>query len=98
VGGSVSQLCEFGREGVDIPELQKHLVSCVSTMLGEPLDKNYLVQLGEFVLQVEKKFNDAAGFTKQDDRLPEFFRQEQLQPSGNVFDVPEEELDSVYEF
>ena len=56
------------------------------------------MQIGTSVLQAEKKFNDAVGFTEEDDRLPEFFALEQLPPTGNVFDVPEEELDSVYEF
>ena len=40
----------------------------------------------------------AAGSTKEHDRLPEFFAKEPLPPSGNVFDVPQEEIDSMYEF
>ena len=92
-------LCLFASlPALDDPELQKHFVSCASAIQGKPLDDNYLMQLGTSVLQVEKKFNDAVGFTEEDDRLPEFFALEQLPPTGNVFDVPEEELDSVYEF
>ena len=34
-------------------------------------------------------------FIKKDDRLPKFFMQEQLPEAGNIFDVPEGELDSV---
>ena len=67
-------------------------------VLGEPLDENYLTNLGISVLKTEKIFNDAAGFTKKDDRLPRFFLEEKLPSSGNVFDVPEEEIDSVYAF
>lgn len=67
-------------------------------VLGEPLGENYLTNLGISVLKTEKKFNDAVGFTRKDDRLPKFFLEEKLPPSGNVFDVPEEEIDSVYEF
>ncbi len=80
---------------LDIPELQKHLVACVSAKLGSPLDENYLTQLGVSVLKAERKFNEAVGFTKKDDRLPRFFLEEKLLPSGNVFDVPEEEIDAV---
>jgi aldehyde:ferredoxin oxidoreductase len=80
---------------LDIPDLQKHLVACVSAKLGIPLDENYLTQLGVSVLKAEKKFNEAAGFTRKDDRLPRFFLEEKLPPSGNVFDVPEEEIDGV---
>ena len=83
---------------LDIPELQKHLTSCVSAVLGDSLEENYLMKLGESVLKTEKKFNDAVGFTKKDDRLPRFFLEEKLPPNGNVFDVPEEEIDRVYEF
>ncbi|MDI7260157.1 MAG: aldehyde ferredoxin oxidoreductase C-terminal domain-containing protein [Thermodesulfobacteriota bacterium] len=83
---------------LDIPELQKNLISCVSAKLGAPLDENYLTSLGVSVLKAERKFNEAVGFTKMDDRLPRFFLEEKLLPSGNVFDVPEEEVDSVYKF
>ena len=78
--------------------MQKHLVSCVSAVLGEPLEDNYLTNLGISILKTEKKFSDAIGFTKRDDRLPFFFLEEKLPPSGNVFDVPEKEIDNVYEF
>jgi aldehyde:ferredoxin oxidoreductase len=83
---------------LDIPELQKHLVTCVSAKLGSSLDENYLTQLGVSVLKAERKFNKAAGFTRKDDRLPSFFLEEKLLPGGNVFDVPEEEIDCVHKF
>ena len=35
---------------------------------------------------------------EKDDRLPRFFLEEKLPPSGNVFDVPEKEIDSVNRF
>ena len=83
---------------LDIPELQKNLIACVSAKLGTPLDENYLTNLGFSVLKAEKKFNEAVGFKREDDRLPRFFLEEKLEPSGNVFDVPEEEIDGVYKF
>jgi len=36
------------------------------------------------------------GFTAADDRLPEFMTREPLPPLNPVFDVPEEDLDSVF--
>jgi hypothetical protein len=36
--------------------------------------------------------------TKDADRLPMFFLEEKLSPSGNIFDVPEEEIDSINRF
>jgi aldehyde:ferredoxin oxidoreductase len=47
---------------------------------------------------MERAFNEAAGFTKLDDRLPEFMKYEKLPPHNTVWDVPDEVLDSVYDF
>jgi aldehyde:ferredoxin oxidoreductase len=44
----------------------------------------------------EKDFNRRAGFTAADDRLPAFMTTEPLAPSGNVFDVSDADLDSVF--
>jgi aldehyde:ferredoxin oxidoreductase len=80
------------------PVPQSSLISCISAFTGESLDENYLLNLGASVLKAERRFNDAAGFTEKDDRLPRFFVEEKLPPSGNVFDVPEMEIDSVNRF
>ena len=77
--------------------LEKKLVEAVGAILGEDLPKNYLRELGAKVLAVEVDFNRRAGFTRKDDRLPTFMLEEKVMPSGNVFDVPEEDIDSVYE-
>jgi aldehyde:ferredoxin oxidoreductase len=47
---------------------------------------------------MEREFNKAAGFGPAHDRLPRYFTREPLAPHGVVFDVPEAELDSVYNF
>jgi aldehyde:ferredoxin oxidoreductase len=80
------------------PVPQSSLISVISAFTGESLDENYLANLGTSVLKAEKKFNKAAGFTEKDDRLPKFFLEEKLPPSRNIFDVPEEEIDSVNKF
>jgi aldehyde:ferredoxin oxidoreductase len=81
-----------------MPDLMKHLIACAAASTGEAADENYLMNLGVSVLKAEKKFNDAAGFTSNDDRLPEFFVKEQLPPSGLVFDVSNEEVDTALKF
>ncbi|MCX7857199.1 MAG: aldehyde ferredoxin oxidoreductase [Deltaproteobacteria bacterium] len=92
-------LCLFASLPVlDIPELQKVLIECVSAITGIPLGEDYLMQLGSYVLKMERKFNEMAGFTKNDDRLPEFFSKEALPGLNTVFDVSEEELDAVFNF
>jgi aldehyde:ferredoxin oxidoreductase len=77
------------------PAAQAQIASCVSAVADGTFDENYLSRLGNFVLNTERAFNDAAGFTKDDDRLPDFFRKEALPPGGKFFDVPEEEIDRV---
>lgn len=90
-------LCLFAAlPPLDMPELQKHLIDCVSAVLDESLEEQYLMRLGGMVNEEECKFNKAAGLSRQDDRLPRFFQTEALSPGGNKFDVSEEELDSVH--
>jgi aldehyde:ferredoxin oxidoreductase len=91
-------LCMMAGMPLLAPVPQASLISCVSAVTGESLNEDYLLQLGTSVLKAERKFNDAAGFTKKDDRLPRFFLEEKLPPSGNIFDVPEEEIDRVNRF
>jgi aldehyde:ferredoxin oxidoreductase len=51
---------------------------------------------GANVLKTERAFNEAAGLGKLADRMPEFMRTEPLPPHNQVFDIPDEALDSVY--
>ncbi|MCX5831240.1 MAG: aldehyde ferredoxin oxidoreductase C-terminal domain-containing protein, partial [Deltaproteobacteria bacterium] len=83
---------------LDMPELQKYLVECATAATGQASDENYLMNLGVSVLQSEMKFNKAAGFTSRDDRMPKFFLEEPLPPSGLVFDVSEADIDSTLQF
>ena len=90
-------LCLFAAlPPLDMPNLQKHLIECVSAVLDETLDDQYLLRLGAMILEEERKFNALAGFGPEHDRLPEFFSKEALSPGGTTFDVPGEELDMVH--
>ncbi|TXT67704.1 MAG: Aldehyde ferredoxin oxidoreductase [Promethearchaeota archaeon] len=81
---------------LDIPEGLEGMVESVNGVLGTSLTVDDIGPLGMDILKTERDFNKAAGFTKQDDRIPEFLREEKFPPSGEVFDVPDEELDSVF--
>jgi aldehyde:ferredoxin oxidoreductase len=92
-------LCLFASlPALDFADLQGHMVQGVAALYGESLDKDYIKQLGISTLKAERDFNTRAGFTKEDDRLPSFFKEEPLLPSGNVFDVSDEDLDKVNAF
>ncbi len=54
--------------------------------------------LGVKVLLTERAFNQLAGFTAEDDRLPEFFKLERHQGTGEVFDIGDLELDTIFKF
>ena len=56
------------------------------------------LKLGREILLRERDFNARAGFTAADDRLPDFFKTEKLTPHDATFDVPDEELDKVFDF
>ena len=49
------------------------------------------------VLRTELEFNRQAGITSADYRIPEYMREEPLAPHNVVFDVPDSDLDSVFE-
>jgi len=52
--------------------------------------------MGKEIVDREWAFNEAAGFTKSHDRLPEFMKYEKLPPHNVTFDVPDKELDKVH--
>jgi len=62
----------------------------------DDLPDNILQELGKEALKLEREFNRRAGFTAEDDRLPEWMREEPVAPHDAVFDVPDEELDQIF--
>jgi len=83
---------------LDEPDAMGAIVDMINARYGASLTGDDVVELGKRILKTEREFNTAAGFTNTDDRLPLFFKTEKLAPHGVVFDVPDEELDTVYNF
>jgi aldehyde:ferredoxin oxidoreductase len=73
-----------------IPEL-------IKARYGWDVPGNYLQVLGKETIKMEREFNKRAGFTKKDDRLPEWMTREPLPPNNPVFDVPDEDLDTIFD-
>jgi aldehyde:ferredoxin oxidoreductase len=63
---------------------------------GWDCDKDVLQVLGRATLKIEREFNLRAGFTSADDRLPEYMMTEMLPPTNAVFDVPDQDLDNLF--
>jgi len=68
----------------------------VEAKLGVHLGDNYLMEIGEFTMKTEREFNERAGFSIKDDRLPDFFYKENIDTTGTVFDVSDEEIEGIY--
>jgi aldehyde:ferredoxin oxidoreductase len=65
---------------------------------GWNIDEEILLELGRTTLKLEREFNKGAGFTAADDRIPQWMNEEPLSPTNAVFDVSEEDLDSLFDW
>ncbi len=74
------------------------MVDSINGMYDLKLTGNDVVALGQSILKQEREFNARAGFTKEHDRLPRYFKREKLPPHNVTWDVSDEDLDSVYNF
>ncbi len=63
---------------------------------GWNVESDILQKLGMESLSLEREFNRRAGFTSAHDRIPEWMTREALSPTNAVFNVPNEDLDNVF--
>jgi aldehyde:ferredoxin oxidoreductase len=83
---------------LDQPETFSAMVDMINAFYGLNLDADGVAALGKQILTMEREFNEKAGFTSKDDRLPAYFQTEALPPHNVVFGVTDQELDTVYNF
>ena len=73
-------LCLFGRtvtnESIDF------VVDALNQAHGTSFDESKFMEIGREALEMEWQFNKDAGFTDDDDEMPDFFFNEALAPSG----------------
>jgi aldehyde:ferredoxin oxidoreductase len=81
---------------LDIESGMQGMVESVNGVLGTDYTTDDIGRIGMDILRGERSFNEQAGFTSADDRLPEFMSYEQLPPHNEVANVPEAELDQVF--
>ncbi len=94
-----SGLCVFVAFAVlDDPKAFEGVCEMFAAVYGRPFGAEEFTALGKKVLAAERRFNTAAGFSAADDRLPSFFKTEKLAPHQVTFTVPDEELDTVFDF
>ena len=88
--------CLFG--GFGFASAPGSLRDLINGRYGWGVDENVLYDLGKITLELEIEFNLAAGFGPADNRLPEWMTTEKLPPFNTVFDVPNEQLDSIFDW
>ena len=74
------------------------IVDMINARFGISLTVDDVTGLGASILKIERAFNQAAGFSASDDRLPEFFTLEPLPPHNVVWDFSGEEIDAFWDF
>lgn len=75
-------LCVFGRSVTDANlEL---IAGAINDCHGGRIEPSFFRNIGRDTLLMERAFNKAAGFTEEDDKLPDFFYQEPLPPTDKV--------------
>ena len=65
---------------LDIPEAFVAIHEMLEAHTGAKYDAAALMQMGREVLTMERLYNERAGFTAADDRLPAYFKTEKLPP------------------
>ena len=74
--------CIFGRN-VTNTNLEM-LADAINHAVNIDLDASFFERMGRETLKLENEFNRLAGFTTDDDELPEFFYEEALPPADKV--------------
>lgn len=88
--------CTFAGYGVS---LAPHVVSeFLNARYGWESGDDILIELGQECIKLEREFNKLAGFSPAHDRLPDWMTSEPLPPHNAVFDVPNEQLDSTFDW
>ncbi|MDO0824200.1 aldehyde ferredoxin oxidoreductase family protein [Desulfosporosinus nitroreducens] len=91
-------LCIFTAFAIlDYEPVSHALIEMINAQYGTTWSVDDWFNLGRNILKTERAFNEAAGFTNKDDRLPEFFS-EPVPPHNVTWDFTGEELDQVFQF
>jgi aldehyde:ferredoxin oxidoreductase len=81
---------------LDIAEGLEGMVEECNGVLGTRWTTDDVGKIGEKIIKMEREFNTKAGFTRLDDRIPEFMKNEPLPPHNTVWDIPDADLDEVH--
>ncbi|MBE0496103.1 MAG: aldehyde ferredoxin oxidoreductase, partial [Campylobacterales bacterium] len=83
---------------LDDPKCLPALIDMINARFGVALTGDDVVNLGKNILKLERAFNQRAGLTSADDRIPEFMKYEALPPHNAIWDFTNEEIDAFWDF
>jgi aldehyde:ferredoxin oxidoreductase len=69
----------------------------INARYGTDLTEENVATMGITTIREELAFNRSTGWRDVHNRLPDFMKTEKLPPHEVVFDIPQEEIDSIYE-
>jgi aldehyde:ferredoxin oxidoreductase len=75
-------LCIFGRSVTN--EVHELIITALNDAQGTDLAPEFIADLGRETIRLEWEFNRQAGFTFDDDEVPDFFYNEPLSPSDKI--------------
>jgi len=83
-----------------VPGGRASIYQCFSDLMnaryGLSLTPNDIMEIGKQTLRDQLAFNEKAEFSKMDSRAAAFVREERIAPTGQVFDVDDAEIESVW--
>ena len=91
-------LCLLASFPLTTPEGGEAFLNAMNAKFGTQLGPDDIPAMGIRVLQAELDFNQKAGLTPADDRLPSFFYDEPLPPHNKVVLISNEDMDKALKF
>lgn len=83
---------------LDVPDALPAVVDMLNAKFGWNLVGDDVTNLGKRILACEVDFNRRAGIGKDQDRLPDFFEDEEFPPHNTTFDFTNEELQETFDW
>ncbi|MGI6097286.1 MAG: aldehyde ferredoxin oxidoreductase C-terminal domain-containing protein [Dethiobacteria bacterium] len=87
-------LCFF--VGAALPTA-KRVAKLLRDRFGKEFSVNEVLEIAKDCIMTEVEFNRRAGITEADNRLPEFFSEEELPPTGSKFDIDNKDLQTIFD-
>jgi aldehyde:ferredoxin oxidoreductase len=91
-------LCLLASFSLTTPEGGEAFLRVVNAKYGTKMGPDDIPALGIRVLKEEREFNRKAGLTDADDRLPDFFYEEPLEPHNKTVLISPEEMTRTFDF